>query len=78
MLMIMSFFMREGYYWGLSKCSREGVGGRLLQAAIQYTFSFQGIEEIELCLNTNNQGAMNLYKKAGFEEKLCLQHYIIE
>ncbi len=57
---------------------RKGVGERLLQGAIQYIFSFQGMREIELCLNTNNDGTMKLYKKVGFEEKACLQHYIIE
>ncbi|WP_237982647.1 GNAT family N-acetyltransferase [Bacillus thuringiensis] len=62
-----------------SKESRgKGVGERLLRAAIQHIFSFQGMEMIELCLNTNNEGAMKLYKKVGFEEKACLQHYIIE
>lgn len=60
------------------KSRRKGVGERLLQAAIQYIFSFQGMREIELCLNTNNDRAMKLYKKVGFEEKACLQHYIIE
>jgi len=49
-----------------------------LQGAIQYIFSFQGMREIVLCLNTNNDHAMKLYKKVGFEEKACLQHYIIE
>lgn len=57
---------------------RKGVGECLLQAAIHYIFSFQGMREIELCLNTNNDRAMKLYKKVGFEEKACLQHYIIE
>lgn len=57
---------------------RKGVGERLLQAAIQYIFSFQGMREIEICLNTNNDRAMKLYKKVGFEEKACLQYYIIE
>lgn len=57
---------------------RKGVGERLLQVAIQYIFSFQGMREIELCLNTNNDRAMKLYKKVGFEEKACLQHYVIE
>lgn len=56
----------------------KGVGERLLQAAIQYIFSFQGMRERELCLNKNNDYAMKLYKKVGFEEKACLQHYIIE
>lgn len=57
---------------------RKGVGERLLQAAVQYIFSFQGMRKIELCLNTNNDRAMELYKKVGFEEKACLQHYIVE
>ncbi|HDR4513521.1 TPA: GNAT family N-acetyltransferase [Bacillus cereus] len=57
---------------------RKGVGEQLLQRAIQYIFSFQEMKEIELCLNTNNDRAMKLYKKVGFEEKACLQHYIIE
>ncbi len=57
---------------------RKGVGERLLQKAIQYIFSFQGMKEIELCLNTNNDRAMKLYKKVGFEQKACLQYYIIE
>ena len=35
------------------------------------------MREIVLCLNTNNDRAMKLYKKVGFEEKACLQHYII-
>ena len=62
----------------LEEINGKGVGERLLQAAIQYIFSFQGMREIELCLNTNNDRAMKLYKKVGFEEKACLQHYIIE
>ncbi|HFJ9459367.1 TPA: GNAT family N-acetyltransferase [Bacillus cereus] len=57
---------------------RKSVGERILQGAIQYIFSFQGMREIVLCLNTNNDHAMKLYKKVGFEEKACLQHYIIE
>ena len=57
---------------------RKGIGERLLQRAIQYIFSFKGMREIELCLNTNNDRAMKLYKKVGFEEKARLQHYIIE
>lgn len=57
---------------------RKGVGEQLLQGAIQYIFSFQRMREIELCLNTNNDRAMKLYKKVGFEEKACLQHYVIE
>ena len=56
----------------------KGIGECLLRAAIQHVFSFQGMREIVLCLNTNNDGAMKLYKKVGFEEKACLQHYIIE
>ena len=32
------------------------------------------MREIELCLNTNNDRAMELYKKVGFEEKACLQY----
>lgn len=56
----------------------KGIGECLLRAAIQHIFSFQGMRGIELCLNTNNEGAMKLYKKVGFEEKACLQHYIIE
>ena len=37
---------------------RKGVGEQLLQGAIQYIFSFQEMKEIELCLNTNNDRAM--------------------
>lgn len=32
----------------------------------------------ELCLSTNNENAMRLYKKLGFHEKACLQCYTVD
>lgn len=86
MLMMMSFL--EGDKW--KRCEYIREGGEVMyvnsilkiekvsESGYYYIFSFQGMREIELCLNTNYDRAMKLYKKVGFEEKACLQHYIIE
>ncbi len=46
---------------------RKGIGGRLLNIALQWLFSYENIQEIGLCVNSINEGAILLYQKAGFE-----------
>ena len=47
---------------------REGIGRRLLNAAIEDAFA-KGVERIELEVFASNQAAIGLYKAHGFEEE---------
>lgn len=60
----------------VKKCAE--IWGPFIEAENWEEVALHMMKEIELCLNTNNDRAMKLYKKVGFEEKACLQHYIIE
>lgn len=51
----------------------KGIGGQLLTAALKWFFTFDGIKSITLCVSSDNQYAIRLYKKVGFEQihELC-------
>ncbi|MDY0396647.1 GNAT family N-acetyltransferase [Virgibacillus halophilus] len=52
----------------------EGVGNALLATGLQWLFSFETIEVISLCVNSNHSQAIHMYKKMGFvvEHELTL------
>ncbi|MGY3717355.1 GNAT family N-acetyltransferase [Sutcliffiella cohnii] len=51
----------------------KGIGQKLLTVALKWLFTFESIESINLCVNSSNQTAINLYKKVGFQQihELC-------
>jgi len=46
---------------------RQGVGGALLDHAIQFARQSGGIEAIKLSVTSNNQDAVRLYQSRGFK-----------
>jgi len=57
--------------WGMyvaPEFSRRGVGSRLLQSVLEYaTTSMPGLRQVNLCVNSRNPSAVEMYRKAGFE-----------
>jgi ribosomal protein S18 acetylase RimI-like enzyme len=53
----------------------QGYGKGLLKIALQWLFSFKEIEHIELCVSSDKQTAMGLYRSVGFKEKHELYYY---
>lgn len=47
---------------------RRGVGGKLLDAAIQEASSWPGVEQIHLAVSDVAAEARRLYERAGFQE----------
>ncbi|MFV8829821.1 N-acetyltransferase family protein [Alkalihalobacterium sp. APHAB7] len=45
----------------------SGHGRQLLSAALNWLFTIKNIKSIQLCVNSNHQKAINLYKKVGFQ-----------
>lgn len=45
----------------------KGVGSSLLSKGLKWIFSFPSIEEISLCVRSENSQAIHLYKKADFK-----------
>ncbi|CAK7006288.1 GNAT family N-acetyltransferase [Tissierella sp. P1] len=54
----------------------KGIGCYLLTMALRWLFSFNSIDSINLCVNSKNEKAINLYKMAGFKEKHQLSYFI--
>ncbi len=44
----------------------KGIGAELLKSAVAWIFSFEGINELQLCVDATNSHAIRLYQKAGF------------
>lgn len=56
--------------WGmfvLPACRRQGVGSRLLDAAIGYARSLEGVASVHLSVSESATAARHLYERAGFE-----------
>jgi ribosomal protein S18 acetylase RimI-like enzyme len=57
--------------WGMyvtPTCRRTGVGNRLLQSVLDYAATrMPGLKQINLCVNTSNTPAIEMYRRAGFE-----------
>ncbi|MBE4909876.1 GNAT family N-acetyltransferase [Bacillus luteolus] len=51
----------------------KGIGRILLTVALKWLFTIDSINSITLCVNSDNQNAINLYKKVGFQliHELC-------
>ncbi|MDX8000135.1 GNAT family N-acetyltransferase [Xenorhabdus sp. Reich] len=55
--------------------SGQGIGARMMEFAIDYSFNWLGCIRIELEVFADNEKAINLYKKFGFEMEgiRCMQ-----
>lgn len=51
------------------KKSGLGIGSKLMQFCLAYSFDWLGVRKIELEVFADNQHAIRLYKKFGFEEE---------
>lgn len=61
------FSEAEIHFIAVSPLSRNlGIGRKLVTKALTFLFSFGGIEEITLCVNSSNQAAIRVYEKVGF------------
>lgn len=49
-----------------SSCQGRNIGSRLIKTCENYAFA-NGCDKIEVCTQKNNEAAMKLYKKNGFE-----------
>ncbi|MFE7061682.1 GNAT family N-acetyltransferase [Sutcliffiella sp. NPDC057660] len=55
---------------------RKGIGAMLLQKGVSWIFTFQGIEAINLCVDSANRKAISLYQKVGFYIQHELNYYV--
>lgn len=53
----------------------QGYGKKLLEITLQWLFSFKEIKHIELCVSTDKQAAIGLYRSTGFKVKSELYYY---
>ena len=57
------------HLWGMyvaPEYRQRGIGGKLLDAAVQYASSLPGIEMIRLSVSSAAPAALRLYERAGF------------
>ena len=58
----------------LAEFRGRGLGAQLLKAVMDHAKAF-GLEKVELTVYTNNEQAIRLYKKCGFNEIGVVKHY---
>lgn len=56
---------------------KQGVGTKLIKFALAHLFTHKEIEEVSLCVENENERALNLYRAAGFKIKHELIHFDI-
>ncbi len=60
----------KGIIWGLfvlPKHMGNGIGSKLLKSTVEKAFTNEGLQQILLSVVNDNDKALALYKKAGFE-----------
>jgi RimJ/RimL family protein N-acetyltransferase len=50
-----------------SKYRGQNIGEKLIRRALDYAFTLDGIEQVQLSVIANNQTAIKLYEKLGFK-----------
>ena len=55
----------------------KGLGTELLKIAMHRVFNEHQIEEVQLCVDSNNSRAINLYIATGFEVKYKLSSFCL-
>lgn len=56
----------------------KGYGRALLDQALHYLFHIVQLEDISLCVDQRNEGAIQLYQRAGFDAVHKLAAYVLE
>ncbi|OME95128.1 MULTISPECIES: GNAT family N-acetyltransferase [Paenibacillus] len=56
----------------------KGYGRALLDQALHYLFHIVQLEDISLCVDQRNEGAIQLYQRAGFDAIHKLAAYVLE
>lgn len=63
----------------VSQSAREkGVGAALVNQALSFLIEENGVEEVNLCVEANNEKAVNLYIKAGFYIEHVANAYVVK
>ena len=60
----------RGHIWGMyvvSEAQGKGIGRALLSDAIEFARSLDGLEQIDLEVESRNEAAKSLYRSLGFE-----------
>lgn len=53
----------------------KSIGSKLLTMALKWLFTFDSINNIILCVNSENKKALDLYKRVGFKQKHQLYYF---
>jgi ribosomal protein S18 acetylase RimI-like enzyme len=68
----------EGYidYIGVAETARRnGIGRRLLAAALRWMFSYPTVHRVDLTVTTTNEAALGLYAALGFEQERIMRAF---
>ncbi|MFF2752912.1 GNAT family N-acetyltransferase [Psychrobacillus sp. NPDC058041] len=57
---------------------KQGIGKTLIRAALGHLFSYEEIQEVSLCVGSQNEKAIHLYQAAGFQTKHELISFVME
>ncbi|MEM8529283.1 MAG: GNAT family N-acetyltransferase [Chloroflexota bacterium] len=66
---------------GVDSAARgRGIGSQLMAASLQWMFSFETVEEVNLTVSAENQSALALYRRAGFQpvHTMCSFRKLVE
>lgn len=67
------------HFFGVKQGHRgKGCGLQLLKAGVDFIFGFPQIREITLCVQSQNQQAIQLYQRIGFIEMHRCIHFVLE
>jgi len=56
---------------------RQGIGSRLLAAVLEVADNWMNLRRVELTVYADNQAAIGLYRKFGFETEGQLRDYAV-
>lgn len=63
-------------FFGVTTSSRnKGVGSSLLAKGLEWLFMFPSIEEVTLCVQSDNTEAISLYSRMGFKVEHQLKFF---
>ena len=58
-------------------CQGQGIGTQLLTALLDLADNWMNLQRVELTVFSDNEPAMALYRKLGFEEEGLLRRYAL-
>jgi ribosomal protein S18 acetylase RimI-like enzyme len=58
-----------------SKYRGQSIGEQLIRSVVEYAFTMDGLEQIQLSVIAANKGAIKLYEKIGFRSYGFQPHY---